>query len=139
MSSLTGSSVRVSIDSAGNVGVGTTGGPTADSTNDAILNVGIVTANNYYGTGGDLKLGSASDGSLTTSGALNTFTTASTIVNSIDDLNEVAFNIIKNTAVTDVGFTADSTSGAATLTVTLTITSVEMQTSLLSTGVMEVH
>jgi len=120
---LTGSSVRVSIDSAGNVGVGTTGGPTADSTNDAILNVGIVTANNYYGTGGDLKLGSASDGSLTTSGALNTFTTASTIVNSIDDLNEVAFNIIKNTAVTDVGFTANSTSGAATLTVTLTITS----------------
>ena len=120
---LTGSSVRVSIDSSGNVGVGTTGGPTADSTNDAILNVGIVTANNYYGTGGDLKLGSASDGSLTTSGALNTFTTASTIVNSIDDLNEVAFNIIKNTAVTDVGFTADSSSGAATLTVTLTITS----------------
>ncbi len=120
---LTGSSVRVSIDSAGNVGVGTTGGPTADSSNNAILNVGIVTANNYYGTGGDLKLGSASDGSLTTSGALNTFTTASTIVNSIDDLNEVAFNIIKNTAVTDVGFTANSTSGAATLTVTLTITS----------------
>ena len=28
-------------------------------------------------------------------------------------MNEVAFNIIKNTAVTDVGFTADSSSGAA--------------------------
>ena len=120
---LTAGTARVSIDSTGNVGVGTTGGAEADSSNTAVLNVGIVTANNYYGTGGDLKLGPASDGSLTTSGALNTFTTTSSIVNSIDDLNEVAFNIIKNTAVTDVGFTANTTSGAATLNVTLTITS----------------
>ena len=120
---LTSGTTRVSIDSSGNVGIGTTGGADAYPLNTSILNVGIVTALNYYGTGGDLKLGSASDGSLTTGGALNTFTTSSSIVNSIDDLNEVSFNIIKNTAVTDVGFTADTAAGAATLNVTLTITS----------------
>jgi hypothetical protein len=120
---LTSGTTRVSIDSSGNVGIGTTGGVDAYPSNTSILNVGIVTALNYYGTGGDLKLGSASDGSLTTGGALNTFTTSSSIVNSIDDLNEVSFNIIKNTAVTDVGFTANTAAGAATLNVTLTITS----------------
>tara|TARA_B100001059_G_scaffold119176_1_gene119355 strand:- start:923 stop:4648 length:3726 start_codon:yes stop_codon:yes gene_type:complete len=120
---LTAGTARVSIDSSGNVGIGTTGGADAYTLNTSILNVGVVTALNYYGTGGALKLGSASDGSLTTGGALNTFTTSSSIVNSIDDLNEVSFNIIKNTAVTDVGFTADTVAGAATLNVTLTITS----------------
>ena len=120
---LTAGSTRLSIDSSGNVGIGTTGGADAYPLNTTVLNVGVVTALNYYGTGGALKLGSASDGSLTTGGALNTFTTSSSIVNSIDDLNELSFNIIKNTAVTDVGFTANTTAGAATLNVTLTITS----------------
>ena len=85
--------------------------------------VGIVTATTYRGRGGDLTLGTPNDGNLTDNGALNTFTSNSSLVNSIDDLNEVSFNIIRNTAVTEVGFTANTTAGAATLNVTLTITS----------------
>ena len=84
---------------------------------------GTTKSTTYLGEGGALTLGSSSDGSLTTSGALNTFTSNSSIVNSIDELNELSFNIIRNTAVTEVGFTANTTAGAATLNVTLTITS----------------
>ena len=84
---------------------------------------GTTKSTTYLGEGGALTLGSSSDGSLTTSGALNTFTGNSSIVNSIDELNELSFNIIRNTAVTEVGFTANTTAGAATLNVTLTITS----------------
>ena len=120
---LTGDSVRVLIDSSGNVGVGTTVATgAANASNTTILNAGIVTANNYYGQGGTLTLGTPSDSSLT-DGALNTLTSSSSLVNSIDDLNELGLNIIKDTAVTDVDFTANTTSGAATLAVTLTITS----------------
>jgi len=85
--------------------------------------VGTVTATTYEGRGGNLTLGTPTDGSLTEGGALNTFTSNSSLVNSIDDLNELSFNIIKNTAVTEVAFNADTTAGAATLVVTLTITS----------------
>ena len=121
---LTAGSVKVTIDPNGDVGIGTTNASiAADTNNTAILNVGVVTANYLYGEGGDIHIGTPSDGSLTEGGALNTFTSDSTLVNSIDDLNELSFNIIKNTAVTDVGFTANTTAGAATLNVTLTITS----------------
>ena len=85
--------------------------------------MGVVTANYLYGEGGDIHIGTPSDGSLIDGGALNTFTSDSTLVNTLDDLNELSFNIIKNTAVTDVGFTANTTAGAATLNVTLIITS----------------
>ena len=84
---------------------------------------GTTKSTTYLGEGGALTLGSSSDGSLTTGGALNTLTSNSSIINSIDELNELSFNIIKNTAVTEVGFTANTTAGAATLNVTLTITS----------------
>lgn len=121
---ITDGEVRVAITSTGNVGIGTDI-PTnsADTNNTTILNAGIVTANNYYGEGGAMTLGIPSDGSLTSGGALNTFSSTSSIVNSIDDLNELAFNIIRDTAVTNVDFTSDVTAGAATLNVTLTITS----------------
>ena len=84
---------------------------------------GTTKSTTYLGEGGALTLGSSSDGSLTTGGALNTLTSNSSIINSIDELNELSFNIIRNTAVTEVGFTANTTAGAATLNVTLTITS----------------
>ena len=121
---LTAGSIKVTIDTDGNVGIGTTIVPAAaDTNNTAVLNVGVVTANYLYGEGGDIHIGTPSDGSLIDGGALNTFTSDSTLVNTLDDLNELSFNIIKNTAVTDVGFTANTTAGAATLNVTLTITS----------------
>ena len=59
----------------------------------------------YLGEGGALTLGTPSDGDIVTPGALNTFTSNSSVVNSIDDLNELGFNIIKNTAVTGVSLT----------------------------------
>lgn len=121
---LTAGSIKVTIDTDGNVGIGTTiASAAADTNNTAVVNVGVVTANYLYGEGGDIHIGTPSDGSLIEGGALNTFTSDSTLVNTIDDLNELSFNIIKNTAVTDVGFTANTTAGAATLNVTLTITS----------------
>jgi hypothetical protein len=70
----------------------------------------------------DLTLGSATDGSLTTPGALNTFTNQTKIVDSIDDLNELAFNIIKNTAVTNVDFSSSPVAGGSPLNVNLSIT-----------------
>ena len=114
-SNLTGIDATSLKDSEGNIKV------QANSTGAVVT--GVLTATSLDGEGGSLTLGTPTDSSLATSGALNTLTNSTKIVDGIDDLNEVAFNIIKNTAVTDVGFTADNTAGAATLTVTLTITS----------------
>ena len=66
---------------------------------------GITKSTIYLGEGGALTLGTPSDGDIVTPGALNTFTSNSSVVNSIDDLNELGFNIIKNTAVTGVSLT----------------------------------
>jgi len=74
-------------------------------------------------TGGYLTLGAPDDGSLTTSGALNTFTNNTKIVNSIDDLNELSFNIIRNTAVTNVDFSSNTVAGGSPLSITLSVTS----------------
>jgi len=54
---------------------------------------------------------------------LNTFTTNTKIVNSIDDLNELAFNIIRNTAVTNVDFSSNVVTGGSPLSITLSVTS----------------
>jgi len=107
------------LEVVGRVGVGTTiFNPTTE------LEVrGSLTATTYYGEGGALSLGNSSDGDLVTPGALNTITEASSIVNTIDDLNELAFNIIKNTAVTDVDFSSAPTAGGDPLTVSLSVTS----------------
>ena len=87
-----------------------------------------VTAASFHGKGGNLTLGgnvsdNPTDGSYTSGGALNTINSTTKIVDSVDGLNELAFNIIKNTAVTDVDFTSDVSSGGSPLTVTLNITS----------------
>jgi hypothetical protein len=121
ISIFTGGTVRTVVDSVGDVGIGTlTPDTAAHSGNTAILNVGVVTANNYYGEGGKMTLGSASDGSLVTPGALNTFSSSSTIVNSIDDLNELALNMMNSTAVSGLDFSSGTTSGGSPFSVTLT-------------------
>lgn len=84
---------------------------------------GATTATSFHGEGGDLTLGSSSDGSLVTPGALNTFTTTTKIVDGIDDLNELAYNILGNTAVSNVDFSSNPTVGGSPLNVNLTITS----------------
>ena len=92
-------------------------------TQGSINTSGIITATRFAGVGGSMTLGTPTDSSFITSGALNTFTSSTKIVDGIDDLNEVIFNVIKNTAVTDVDFTGDVVSGGSPLNVTLTITS----------------
>ncbi len=73
--------------------------------------------------GNVVPLGTALDGSLTTSGAYINWTTATKVTDAIDDLNEVMENIRNSTYVKEVDFTADVTAGGAGTAVTLTITS----------------
>ena len=76
---------------------------------------------NATSSGGQLTLGTPTDGSLTTDGALQTFTTATTITDAIDDLNETIENIRNNTFVKEVDFTGSPLVGGAGLAVTLNI------------------
>ena len=107
-------------------------------TQGSINTSGIITATRFAGVGGSMTLGTPTDSSFITSGALNTFTSSTKIVDGIDDLNEVIFNVIKNTAVTDVDFTGDVVAGGSPLNVTLTITSSGNATDLILIGVMVV-
>jgi len=68
-----------------------------------------------------LTLGTPSDGAFWPVGMLNTWQESTTISNAVDDVNECMFNIMNNTAVANVAFTADTTSGGAGTAVTLTI------------------
>ena len=71
------------------------------------------------GTGDNLTLGTSSDGDLVTPGALNTFTTETKIVDSIDDLNELALNMMNNTAVSGLEFSTTPTAGGSPFSITL--------------------
>ena len=68
-----------------------------------------------------LTLGTPSDGALWPTGMLSTWQSSTSITNAVDDVNECMFNIMNSTAVANVAFTADTTSGGAGTTVTLTI------------------
>ena len=68
-----------------------------------------------------LTLGTSSDGAFWPAGMLNTWQESTTISNAVDDVNECMFNIMNSTAVANVAFTADTTSGGAGTAVTLTI------------------
>ena len=71
------------------------------------------------GEGSAITLGSPSDGSYKEPGALNTFDSSTLVTDSIDDLNELALNVMRNTAVSGLAFTAVSTAGGSPFTVTL--------------------
>ena len=73
-------------------------------------------------TGMQITLGTPTDSSLTTDAMYKSFTTSTKVTDSIDDLNEALQNVLNNTAVSNVDFTADNTQGASGLVVTLTIT-----------------
>lgn len=97
--------------------------------NTGIVHAGIVTANYYYGDGSTLSnldgttitLGSPDDTTFG-DGAIG-FSTTAKIVNTIDDLNELALNMMKNYAVSDVNFTSNATAGGSPFSIELTITS----------------
>ena len=75
------------------------------------------------GVSGDtVTLGTPTDTALYPAGAINNWTTSTVVTDAIDDLNELASNMINDTAVANVDFTADITAGGEGTTVTLTIT-----------------
>ena len=71
--------------------------------------------------GQSLQLGTPDDSSWY-DGAINTWSDSTLLSNAMDDTNECMLNIINNTAVANMDFTADTTSGGAGTVVTLTIT-----------------
>jgi hypothetical protein len=90
---------------------------------------GVVTATSFYGEGGALTLGgqytpvdAPTDGDYIGGAAINTFNGNTKIVDSIDELNELAFNIVRNTAVTEVDFVSTPEVGGSPLNVSLNIT-----------------
>jgi hypothetical protein len=83
---------------------------------DAQISAGAIS------TGMEITLGTPTDSSLVTDGLYKSWTTSTKVTDSIDDLNEVVQNVLNNTAVSNVDFTADTTSGGAGTVVTLTIT-----------------
>ena len=112
------------------IGIGTDNPDSSVSiANTGIIHAGIVTANYYYGDGSTLSnidattitLGTPIDGTFS-DGAI-TLTSSSNIVNSIDDLNELALNMMKNYAVSDVDFTSNILAGGSPLSIQLNITS----------------
>ena len=97
--------------------------------NTDVSATGVVTATSFYGEGGALTLGgqytptdAPTDGDYVTGSALNTFTGNTKIVDSIDELNELSFNIIRNTAVTEVDFVSTPQVGGSPLNISLNIT-----------------
>lgn len=72
--------------------------------------------------GMDIPLSTPDDSSLYPPGAINTWQTTTKVTNAIDDLNELASNIINNTAVANIDFTGTPLQGGEGTSVTLTIT-----------------
>jgi len=72
--------------------------------------------------GADIQLNWPDDSTLWPTGAIRDWSEFTTVTTAIDDLNELAANIINNTAVTNVEFVANPTAGGAGTAVTLTIT-----------------
>jgi len=72
-------------------------------------------------TAANLALGTVGDGSLWPTGMVSSWTGTTLLGDAVDDVNECMFNIMNSTAVANVAFTADTTSGGAGTTVTLTI------------------
>ena len=73
-------------------------------------------------TGMSVTLGTPTDTSLYPEGAINNWTTSTYVTDAIDDLNELATNMINDTAVANIDFTGDNLTGGAGMVTTLTIT-----------------
>jgi len=71
--------------------------------------------------GADIPLNWPDDSTLWPTGAIRDWSEFTTVTTAIDDLNELAANIINNTAVANVDFTASPTAGGAGTAVTLSI------------------
>ena len=82
------------------------------------MNVGIVTANDLYGDGTYIGLDSLTSSTTTTA---IPFTTSATITEGIDRLNQLAYNIIADTAVSDVTFTSSSTQGGDPFSIVINV------------------
>jgi PKD repeat protein len=67
--------------------------------------------------GNAIPLGEPYDGNLTSPGALDNWSNTTTVTDAIDDLNEVMLNVVKNTFVGNVDFTANVVSGPSPLIV----------------------
>jgi PKD repeat protein len=65
--------------------------------------------------GNAIPLGDPYDTNLMSPGALDTWSTDTTVTNAIDDLNEVMLNVVKNTFVGNVDFTANAVAGPSPL------------------------
>jgi hypothetical protein len=94
----------------------------ADPTNNQDAATKAYVDASVVSTGMQLTLGTPTDTDLVSSGLYKSWTTSTKITDSIDDLNEVVQNVLNNTAVSNVDFTANTTAGGAGTAVTLTIT-----------------
>ena len=65
--------------------------------------------------GNAIPLGDPYDANLLSPGALDNWSNATTVTNAIDDLNEVMLNVVKNTFVGNVDFTANAVAGPSPL------------------------
>lgn len=73
-------------------------------------------------TGMQIDLGTPTDSSLVTNAAWDGWTSSTKVTNAIDDLNQTALNIAKNTYVGEVTFTANVVAGPSPMTVRFTPT-----------------
>ena len=67
--------------------------------------------------GNAIPLGDPLDANITSPGALDNWSNTTTVTDAIDDLNEVMLNVVKNTFVGNVDFTANVVSGPSPLIV----------------------
>tara|TARA_S200002703_G_scaffold35567_1_gene30633 strand:+ start:2279 stop:5773 length:3495 start_codon:yes stop_codon:yes gene_type:complete len=110
-------------------GTGTINGDASKATNflDPTSNQDLATkayvdSQGSVSTGMQITLGTPTDSSLVTDAMYKSFVTGTKVTDAIDDLNEAIQNVLNSTAVSNVDFVADTTSGGAGTTVTLTIT-----------------
>ena len=106
------------LDLGSNSNISVTGG-----SNGQVLTTdgsGNLTWTSISSDGLTINLGIPEDSSWS-DGAINTWSESTLLSNAHDDTNECMLNIINNTAVANMDFTADVTSGGAGTSVTLTI------------------
>jgi len=119
---IAGSQIRSTsgaLDLGGNSDISITGGSSGQVlSTDGSGNLSWISVST---SGSSLYLGTAED-STWDDGAVSGWDENTPIAYAVDDVNECMLNIMNNTAVANMDFTADTTSGGAGTVVTLTIT-----------------